>query len=81
MYRGLCHSKDVTIDGLRLGFNALIVHSSSLISELTMKCKVKELVIAGNYSLREDHRLYSMLANQFDQFTVLEKLHMHNIEY
>ena len=77
LYRGLRHSEDVTINELWLGFNDLTVHSSSLISELTVKCKVKELVIAGNYSIGEDHRLYSMLINKF---TVLEKLHMHNIE-
>ena len=77
LYHGLCHSKDVTINELWLGFNTLTVHSSSLISELTVKCQVKELVIAGNYSIGEDPRLYFMLT---DRFTVLEKLHMHNIE-
>ena len=77
LYRGLCHNKHVTINELWLGFNALTVHSSFLISELTVKCQVKELVIAGNYSIGEDCRLYSMLANPL---SVLEKLHMHNIE-
>ena len=77
LYRGLRHSKDVTINKLWLGFNALTVHSSSLISELTVNCKVKDLVIANNHSIGEDHRLYSMLTSQF---TALAKLHMRNID-
>ena len=73
LYRGLRHSNDVTIDELWLYNNGLTSKSSSLISELTVKCKVKILWIEGNDTIGEDQQLYSMLTNPS---TELERLHM-----
>ena len=73
LYRGLRHSNDVTIDELGLDNNGLTSKSSSLISELTVKCKVKILVIYGNDTIGEDQQLYSMLTNPS---TELEQLYM-----
>ena len=73
LYRGLRHINDVTIDVLVLSYNGLTSQSSSLVSELTEKCKVKELGINGNHTIGEDQQLYSMLTNPS---TKLEKLHM-----
>ena len=73
LYRGLRHSNDVTIDELRLDYNGLTSQSSSLISELTVKCKVKILGINGNRTIGEDQQLYSMLTNPS---TELEELYM-----
>ena len=63
LYRGLRHCSDITINRLVLSYNGLTTQSSSLISELTVKCKVKVLVITGNYTIGEDQQLYSMLTN------------------
>ena len=73
LYRGLRHSNGVTIDVLWLPYNGLTSKSSSLISELTVKCKVKMLGIAGNHTIGDDQQLYSMLTNPS---TELELLHM-----
>ena len=73
LYRGLRHINDVTIDVLWLHHNGLTRQSSSLISELTVKCKVKILGIIGNDTIGEDQQLYSMLTNPS---TELEQLHM-----
>ena len=73
LYRGLRHSNDVTIDELRLINNGITSKSSSLISELTVKCKVKILWISGNRTIGEDQKLYSMLTNPS---TELEQLYM-----
>ena len=73
LYRGLRHSNDVTIDVLWLLYNGLTSKSSSLISELTVKCKVKTLGIEGNDTIGEDQQLYSMLTNPS---TELETLYM-----
>ena len=74
LYHGLYHS-DVTVDELVLSYNGLTSQSSSLISELTVKCKVKILWINNNYTIGEDWKLYSMLINSSN---VLEKLYMDN---
>ena len=71
LHHGLLHCSDITVDCLDLRYNGLTTQSSSLISELTVKCKVKELRISRNYSVGEDEKLYSMLT---DPSTVLEKL-------
>ena len=73
LYRGLCHSSDVTIDYLELGYNGVTRRSSSLLSELTVKCKVKRLGINSNHTIGEDQQLYSMLTNPS---TELEELYM-----
>ena len=73
LYRGLHHSSDVTIDVLWLQSNGLTCQSSSLISELTVKCKVMRLWIMGNHTIGEDQQLYSMLTNPS---TELKQLYM-----
>ena len=73
LYRGLRHSSDVTIDYLELSENGVTRRSSSLLSELTVKCKVKRLDIDCNDTIGEDQQLYSMLTNPS---TELEILHM-----
>ena len=71
LYRGLHHCSDITIDKLWLDCNDLTTLSSSLISELTVKCKVKTLWINGNYTIGEDQQLYSMLTNPFSELQLL----------
>ena len=75
LYRGLRHSNDVTIDGLWLSNNGLTRQSSSLISELTVKCKVKTLWIMGNDTIGEDQQLYSMLTNPSTELELLNMYH------
>ena len=75
LYRGLRHGCDVTINHLQLDNNNLTRHSSSLISELAVKCKVKQLLINNNHTIGEDQQLYSMLT---DPSNVLEELYMWN---
>ena len=77
LYRGLRHTSDIIINELRLYNNGLTVQSSSLISELTVKCKVKVLRIPYNYTIGEDQQLYSMLSNSS---TVLETLNIHDTQ-
>ena len=73
LYRRLRHASDVIINELWLDFNNLTRLSSALISDLTVKCKVKCLWINGNYCVGEDEQLYSMLINPS---SMLEELHM-----
>ena len=73
LYRGLRHCTNITINVLALINIGLTTQSSSLISELTVKCKVKVLWIAGNHTIGEDQQLYSMLYNSS---SVLERLYM-----
>ena len=71
--RGLCHSSDIIINELVLFNSGLTVQSSSLISELTVKCKVKKLHISVNHTIGEDQQIYSILT---DPSNVLEQLYM-----
>ena len=73
LHRGLLHCRNITIDQLQLSFNGLTTQSSSLISDITVKCKVKELWISGNHTIGEDEQLYSMLSSPS---TMLEELDM-----
>ena len=73
LYRGLRHSVDVTIDTVWLWGNGLTSLSSSLISELTVRCKVKVLIVNDNDTIGEDQQFYSMLTNSS---SILEKLYM-----
>ena len=75
LFRGLYHASNITINQLWLSNNILTSKSSSLISNLTVKCKVKELVINDNITIGEDQHLYSMLRNPSN---VLEQLCMGN---
>ena len=74
LHRGLLHCKNITIDRLLLEYNGLTTQSSSLISDITVKCKVKKLWIDGNYTIGEDEKLYSMLSHPS---TILEELIMY----
>ena len=63
LYHGLCrHGEDVTINKLWLDNNGLTMQSFSLISEIVVKCKVKELGISNN-NIIDDQQLYSMLTH------------------
>ena len=73
LHHGLLHCRNITIDQLALWYNGLTTKSSSLISDITLKCKVKELEINVNYTIGEDERLYTMLS---DPSTMLEELYM-----
>ena len=70
--RGLRHTTDITINKLRFYNNGLTVQSSSLISELTQRLKVKELVIDGNETIGEDQQLYTMLNNPSSVLEILD---------
>ena len=74
LHRILRHTSDVIINQLWLPYNDLTRQSSSLISELSVKCRVRILWINGNYTIGEDQQLYYMLTT--DPSTVLEELHM-----
>ena len=71
LWRGLRHTIDVTINTLVLSYNGLTVQSSSLISELTVRLKVKVLVITGNETIGEDQQLYIMLSHPSSVLEVL----------
>ena len=73
LYRWLRHSSDVTIDTLGLSWNLLTTQSSSLISELTVKCKVKKLEIYGNHTIGEHQQFYSILTHPYSE---LQQLYM-----
>ena len=73
--RGLLHCNNVTID--KLGYNGLTRQSSSLIADITMKCKVKKLRIYGNYDIGENEQLYSILSSPS---TMLEQLVIGNAQ-
>ena len=73
---GLYHSSDITINTLQIQKNNLTVQSSSLISELTVNCKVKVLGIDGNRTVGENEQLYCMLTNPY---SVLEILNMDDV--
>ena len=75
LYRGLRHCGDVIINQLGLDDNDLTTQSSTLISEFTVKCKVKRLVISHNWTIGEDQQLYAMLTNPYN---LLEEINMYN---
>ena len=75
LHRGLLHYTDITITVLWLRYNGLTSQSSSIISDITVSCNVKELMINGNYTIGEDEQLYSILTNPS---TMLETLYMYD---
>ena len=75
LYHALCHSTDVTISKLWLSANNLTSQSASLIGEITVKCKVKNLKIRMNNYIGENQQLYSMLT---DPSNILESLNMYD---
>ena len=72
LHRGLV-SCDTIIKTLRLQYNGLTKSSSSAISEIVIKCRVKKLIINFNKTICEDERLYSIIS---DPSSVLEELSM-----
>ena len=76
LHRGLHRSSDIIINELHLESNCLTIQSSSSISDITVKCKVKVLKISDNNIIGENEQLYSMLLNPF---SVLMQLYMFNI--
>ena len=77
LWRMLRHTTDITINQLGLLYNGLTVQSSSLISQLTVRLKVKMLWITGNETIGEDQQLYTMLSNPS---SVLEYLYMRDTQ-
>ena len=77
IHRILCHTSDIIINDLELGYNGLTTQSSSLISELSVKCRVRRLMIDGNDTIGEDQQLYYILT---DPSTILEELNMWQIQ-
>ena len=75
LHRGLLHSSNITVNDMWLRYNNLTTRSSSLISDITIMCKVKKLGISGNFTVGENEQLYSMLTNPG---TTVEKLYMDN---
>ena len=71
LWRGLRHTTDITVNKLALDNNGLTVQSSSLISELILRLKVKALWIAGNKTIGEDQQLYTMLSNPSSVLEIL----------
>ena len=75
LHRGLRHSNTITINKLWLSNSLLTTQSSSLISDIVIKYKVKMLLISANYTVGENRQLYMMLN---DPCSTLEKLYMIN---
>ena len=73
LHRGLLHCSNITIDLLGLDSNGLTTQSSSLISDITLKCKVKTLGIDFNFTIEDNEQLYSILSSPS---TMLKKLRM-----
>ena len=73
LHRILRHTSDVIINQLVLSLNDLTRLSSSLISELSVKCRVRRLMISYNDTIGENQQLYYMLT---DPSTILEVLYM-----
>ena len=75
LHRGLLHCSILTINKLGLGYNGLTAQCSCLISDVTVRHKVKKLRISGNHTIGENEQLYSMLSSPS---TTLELLYMHD---
>ena len=77
LHHGLLHCSDITIGMLGLWHNGLTTLSTSFISEITVKCRVKKLAINGNPTIGENEQLYDMLTSPS---IMLEELHMYYTE-
>ena len=71
LHRGLLHCSNITIDELVLSYNGLTTQYSSLISDITIKSKVKKLWINGNDTIGDNEQLYSMLSSPSTMLEVL----------
>ena len=63
LHQGLLHNGSITIDWLQLSNNGLTIQSASLISDITIKCKVIKLAINGNDTIGNNEQLYSILSS------------------
>jgi len=70
LHRDLMHS-DITIEILELSWNNLTRSSSSFISDITIHCRVEELVISCNGTIGEELALYSMLSHPSSKLLIL----------
>ena len=70
LQRGL-RSSDVTITELWLAYNDLTAVSSSVISDLTISCRVKTLYISHNNIVGEDYTLYRIITDHSSMVEVL----------
>ena len=77
LHHGLKYRNNVTINKLWMRYNGLTAQSSSLISDITVNCKVKVLEIDQTYAIGENKQLYSMLTNPS---TMLQQLFMSRIK-
>ena len=77
LHRALPHCNDIIITTLELSDNGLTTHSSSMISDITLSCKVKELRLRGNYIIGEDEQLYSILTNPSTMLEILSMPYTH----
>ena len=75
LHHGLRHWSNITINKLWLNYNGLTTQSSSLISDITVNCKVKILRLNDNHTIGDNKHLYSMLTNSS---TMLQQLFMSN---
>ena len=71
LHRGLSCCSNVTIKILLLNNNSLTSKSSSLISDITIKYRVKMLLINSNHTVGEDKQLYSMLTSSSTMLVAL----------
>ena len=69
-------SSGVSIEVLDLTFNDLTLSSSAFVSDLTMRCGVKELMMIGCPTIGEGHALYDILSHSF---SLLVELNMHAV--
>ena len=76
LHRELHALSSIHIMTLQLSYNGLTEAASSLISDIIIKCKVKELWINGNHFIGEHQEFYSMLTNS----VTLESLYLIDIQ-
>ena len=74
LHRGLI-CNDITIKVLNLRGNSLTKSSSTLISDLSIHCKVKELGVSRNDTLGEDSAFYEMLVHPLSKLVALYMFH------
>lgn len=82
LYHGICSSSSevITLNALTLRNNELTKRSSSMVNEITIKCKVKELWIDGNFTIGEESEVQHFYSILTHHSTVLEQLYMVNVE-
>lgn len=72
LYHEFCHSSDITIDGLRLDYNILATQSSSIVSEITVKCSESVSAYWQHFYWRGPAALHMLT----DHTTILETMCM-----